>query len=116
MRIAALLLLLAGPVLAAPDEGLFHDGTGSCDAGLIGQPGGPVRITPERIDAARGACVFTAETLISRMDGASLRDALCQSADGSEPFETRLFLSFTDLGVTVVSPRWGTLALGRCVH
>lgn len=114
MRLALLLLLIASPVLAAPDEGLFHDGAGTCDASLIGQPDGPVSITSERIDAARGACVFTAETLISRMDGASLRDALCQPAGGSDPFETRFFMSFTERGVTVVSPRWGTWALGRC--
>jgi len=114
MRIAALLLLLATPALAAPDQGLFHDGSGTCDPALIGAPDGPVRISPDRLEAARGSCTFMGETLISRMDGASLRDAVCQAPDGSEPFETRFFLSFTERGVTVVSPRWGTWALGRC--
>lgn len=48
------------------------------------------------------------------MDGASLRDAICWPRDGGDPFEARFFLSFTERGVTVVSPRWGTWALGRC--
>jgi hypothetical protein len=114
MRLLAALLLIAGPAFAAPDEGLFHDGTGSCDAGRVGAMDGPVRIERVRIEAPRGTCAFTGETRISRMEGASLRDALCRPAGGGEPFETRFFLSFTGAGVTVVSPRWGTWALGRC--
>ena len=114
MRLALLFFLIAGPVLGAPAEGLFRDGSGTCDPALIGAPDGPVRISPGRLEAARGSCTFTGETLISRMDGASLRDAVCQTPDGSEPFGTRFFLKFTDRGVTVVSPPWGTWALGRC--
>lgn len=75
---------------------------------------GPVRISPARLEAARGTCDFSGETRISRMDGASLRDATCRPSGGGEPFETRFFLSYTDRGVTVVSPAWGTWALGRC--
>lgn len=114
IRLAALLFLVAAPALAASETGLFHDGSGRCDPGLIGDPTGPVRIGAARLEAARGSCDFTGETQISRMDGASLRDAICRPADGGEPFETRLFLSFTQRGVTVVSPAWGTWALGRC--
>jgi hypothetical protein len=113
MRLAAL-LLVAAPALAAPETGLFHDGVGGCDAARVGTPDGPVRIGTARIEAARGSCDFTGETRISRMDGASLRDATCRPASGGEPFETRFFLSFTERGVTVVSPAWGTWALGRC--
>lgn len=48
------------------------------------------------------------------MDAASLRDAICRPAGDGDPFEARFFLSFTERGVTVVSPAWGTWALGRC--
>jgi len=114
IRLAVLLLLIAAPALAAPETGLFHDGAGRCDPGQVGDPTGPVRIGPARLEAARGACDFTGETRISRMEGASLRDASCRPAGGGEPFEARFFLSFTERGVTVVSPAWGTWALGRC--
>lgn len=114
MRLAALLLLVATPVLATPEAGLFHDGVGGCDPSRIGATNGPVRVTSDRIEAARGTCAFTGETRISRMDGASLRDGLCRPPGGGEPFETRFFLRFTPAGVTIVSPVWGTWALGRC--
>ncbi len=114
MRLAALLLLIAAPAIAAPETGLFHDGVGGCDPVRVGAEDGPVRVGPDQLEAARGACDFTGETRISRMDGASLRDATCRPAGGGEPFETRFFLSFTERGVTVVSPAWGTWALGRC--
>lgn len=114
MRLAALLLLIASPAIAAPETGLFHDGVGGCDPARVGAADGPVRISPSRIEAPRGSCEFTGETRVSRMDGASLRDALCRPAGGGDPFQTRFFLSFTERGVTVVSPRWGTWALGRC--
>lgn len=114
MRLTALIFLIATPGLSAPEAGLFHDGVGGCDLALVSAPDGPVRIGPDRIEAARGACDFTGETRISRMEGASLRDASCRPAGGGEPFEARFFLSFTERGVTVVSPAWGTWALGRC--
>ncbi len=114
IRLSALLLLIAAPALAAPETGLFHDGAGRCDPGLVGDPTGPVRISPSRLEAPRGTCTFTGETRISRMDGTSLRDATCRPVGDGEPFETRFFLSFTERGVTVVSPAWGTWALGRC--
>jgi len=114
MRLAALLLLLAAPAIAAPEAGLFRDGSGGCDPARIGHQDGPIRISPDRIEAARGACTFFGETRISRVDGGSLRDATCRPSDGKESFQTRFFLYFNETGVTVVSPRWGTWALGRC--
>jgi hypothetical protein len=114
MRLTAVLLLVVATPLGAQETGLFHDLSGSCDPALVGKVAGPVRIRPSRLEAARGACAFTGETRISRMDGASLRDATCGPSGGGEPFQTRFFLSFTDRGVTVVSPAWGTWALGRC--
>ena len=114
MRLAAVLLLVAAPAFGAQEAGLFRDLSGSCDPELVGQMTGPVRINPSRLEAPRGVCAFSGETLISRMDGASLRDATCRPAGGGDPFETRFFLSFTERGVTVVSPAWGTWALGRC--
>ena len=119
MRCAAHVLLiavtaLASPALAEPETGLFHDGVGGCDPARVGAPDGPVRIGSGRLEAARGICELSGETRISRMDGASLRDATCRPSGGGEPFETRFFLSFTASGVTIVSPTWGTWALGRC--
>jgi hypothetical protein len=114
IRLATLLLLITAPALAAQEPGLFHEGAGSCDPALVGEISGPVRINATRLEAARGTCTFTGETRISRMDGASLLDATCRPAGGRESFETRFFLSYTDRGVTVVSPAWGTWALGRC--
>lgn len=87
---------------------------GGCEPARAGLADGPVRVNPGRLEAAGGTCDFTGETRVSRMDGASLRDAICRPVGGREPFETRFFLSFTQAGVTVVSPAWGTWALGRC--
>lgn len=114
MRLTAVLLLMATPALSAPEAGLFRDGSGGCDPARIGHQDGPVRINPDRIEAARGACSFVGETRLSRFDGGSLRDATCRPSGGEEPFQTRFFLYFSDIGVTVVSPRWGTWALWRC--
>lgn len=114
---AALCISLAASVPAVGQEvsysGLYRDRDGTCDASLVGKPGGAVKITPSEIVAPRGRCVFTSRTRVSRMP-AELRDAACAPASGGQKINERFFIFADPRGVTVVSKSWGTWALAKC--
>jgi hypothetical protein len=112
------LCLLAGPASAQtvldPEAltGTYQRPGMSCTSAAPGEPDGPVLVEADRLVIGGLECGFISRSSVARMS-ALLIDASCMISN--RPKSTRLFVSKSNGGITIVSRELGTFVLESCM-